>query len=175
MTTQRTRGLIRGSLAAALFIAILVSCSNKEMREEGDDAFITPSGEGAAAANPDTRGAGDAGVPASDLQIVYFPFDSSVITPDAVSALKANAGYLRDNPRTTVQIEGHCDERGTVEYNLALGERRASAARDYLRKLGVEGNRMSIISYGKERPQDGGHDESAWSRNRRAAFVVTAQ
>ncbi len=166
----------RGFFWAMAFVVALSACSSsEEVRTEGDDAFADPDGGGLAAADTlpsDTQGAGDLGLPASELQMVFFPFDSAVISPEAIAALKDNAKYLKENPAVKVQIEGHCDERGTVEYNLALGERRAKASRDRLKKLGVPQSRMSTISYGKERPLDPGHDESAWSKNRRSAFVV---
>ena len=89
--------------------------------------------------------------------------------------LQATADVLKKYTTWQVTIEGHCDERGTAEYNLALGERRATAARTYLLSLGVSADRIKIVSYGKEFPFDPGHDEAAWSKNRRAHFVVTAK
>ena len=111
----------------------------------------------------------------SPLRPVFFEFDSSEITTLARSVLDANADLLRRVPGWAVTIEGHCDERGTAEYNLALGERRAVAARAYLVSLGIDGERLRTVSYGKEFPFDPGHDETAWSRNRRAHFVITAK
>jgi len=105
---------------------------------------------------------------------VLFDFDSARIRPSEDSKLEAVAAYLKANPGKLV-IEGHCDERGTAEYNRALGERRALAARDALVKLGVDAGRMSTISYGKDRPADPGHDETAWAKNRRCEFVVVSQ
>jgi len=111
----------------------------------------------------------------SPLQPVFFEYDSSEVSPEGQSVLQANASRLRSNPRWTITIEGHCDERGTAEYNLALGERRAVAARAYLVSLGIAADRLRTVSYGKEFPFDPGHDEAAYSRNRRAHFVITAQ
>lgn len=105
---------------------------------------------------------------------VLFDYDSARIRPSEVSKLEAVAAYMRSNPGKLV-IEGHCDERGTAEYNRALGERRALAARDELVRLGVDAGRISTISYGKDRPIDMGHDESAWAKNRRCEFVVVSQ
>ena len=96
------------------------------------------------------------------------------IRPSEESKLAAVSAYLKANPGKLV-IEGHCDERGTAEYNRALGDRRAIAARDELVKLGVDTGRMSTISYGKDRPADPGHDEGAWAKNRRCEFVVVPQ
>ncbi len=103
---------------------------------------------------------------------VYFAFDSAELTPLAQDVLVRKAEWLRDNAMTAVIIEGHCDERGTAEYNLALGERRAMAAMNFLVDLGISGMRLSTISYGEERPVDMGDNEEAWAKNRRAAFVI---
>lgn len=108
----------------------------------------------------------------SDFSTVYFDFDKYNIRTDARSALEFNAELLKQYPDARILIEGHCDERGTVEYNLALGERRAKAAMDYLVQLGIKKSRMEITSYGKERPVDLGHNEVAWQKNRRAQFKV---
>ncbi len=101
---------------------------------------------------------------------VYFRFDSSELDPTALATLRQNAEIIRQMPTAIIQIEGHCDERGTQEYNLALGERRAMAVRDYLIRLGVSGDRLVTISYGKEMPADPRSNEEAWARNRRAEF-----
>lgn len=110
---------------------------------------------------------------AGDLQTVFFDFNSSSLTSSARSALENNADFMKDNTDVEIQIEGHADERGGVQYNLALGERRAKAVRDYLVAMGVSSARLSTISFGKERPLAFGHNESAWSQNRRANFVIT--
>ncbi len=101
---------------------------------------------------------------------IHFDFDKSFIRPDAKPILAQVAEYLKGHPDARLRIEGHCDERGTSEYNMALGERRASAASKYLQNLGVAGSRLSTISYGEERPLDPGHNEEAWAKNRRAVF-----
>ena len=111
----------------------------------------------------------------SPLNPVYFELDSSDVSPAGQKALDANAALLKKYPTWAVTIEGHCDERGTAEYNLALGERRAIAARAYLVSLGIAADRLRTVSYGKEFPFDPGHDEGAWSKNRRAHFVITAK
>ena len=103
---------------------------------------------------------------------VHFAFDSSLLDVEAERILEQKAAWLQDNGNASVQIEGHCDERGTSAYNLALGERRANAVQEYLTVLGVDPSRLSTISYGEEQPLDPGHDEAAWSRNRRAHFVI---
>jgi peptidoglycan-associated lipoprotein len=103
---------------------------------------------------------------------VYFEFDSIRLTPQAQEILTQKANWLRANPEATVTIEGHCDNRGTTEYNLALGEGRAQSAREFLADLGIKPSRMNTISYGEERPIDSGQTEEAWARNRRAHFVI---
>ncbi len=103
---------------------------------------------------------------------VFFAFDSSELTAEARTTLEKQAFWLRKYPRSTVTIEGHCDERGTREYNLALGERRAAAARDYMVSLGVDPSRVATISYGKERPAVPGSTEEAWAQNRRSVTVI---
>ena len=107
-----------------------------------------------------------------DFEPAFFDLDAYVLRDDARTALDHDGKLLRDNAGVKLTIEGHCDERGTAEYNQALGEKRAQAARDYLVNAGIEGSRLQVISYGKERPFDTGHDDSAWSKNRRANFVT---
>ena len=109
------------------------------------------------------------------LAPIFFDYDSAEMTTEAQSHLANNAEVMRNNQTWIVTIEGHCDERGTAEYNLALSERRALAARDYLVALGIPVNRLRTVSYGEEFPFDPGNDEAAWAQNRRAHFVVTAQ
>ncbi len=106
------------------------------------------------------------------LKDIHFEFDRSDLTASAQTILKANADYLAANPSVTAQIEGHCDERGTNEYNMALGNRRATSAHKYLRGLGIDAKRLSTVSYGEELPLDMGHNEAAWARNRRAHFKM---
>jgi peptidoglycan-associated lipoprotein len=109
------------------------------------------------------------------LKPIHFDFDKADIRSDAQQTMNGNAGRMREHGSLKVRIEGHCDERGTVEYNLALGDRRARAARDYLVSAGIPAQRLRTISYGKERPLDPGHNESAWSVNRRAEFIFVAE
>lgn len=172
-----TRVLLLAAVAGALTLA---GCSKKPA--ESDVTKVTPNPDGPAttndgsgkngsgADNPSARESGsgaDAG-----LKDVFFAYDDYSLTGEAREALVSTAGYLREMAALRVMVEGHCDERGTVEYNLALGQRRADAARGYLVDLGIEGGRLSTISFGEERPFAEGHDESAWSQNRRAHFRV---
>jgi peptidoglycan-associated lipoprotein len=136
----------------------------------------TPAGAGAAAA----PGAGAAGarpepkefVAVPELRDIYFDFDRYDIRPADAKILDANAAWLKQNPGMLLLIEGHCDERGTNEYNLALGERRAKAAMNYLVAQGVQASRITIISYGEERPVCMEKTEECWAKNRRAHFLV---
>jgi peptidoglycan-associated lipoprotein len=109
------------------------------------------------------------------LKDIHFNFDKYDIRPEDVAILKENAALLKKFSNVKIQIEGHCDERGTAEYNLALGERRANKTKDYLVSLGISAVRISTISYGKEKPLDPGHDEEAWAKNRRAHTIITGK
>ena len=166
------------SLIAAA--ALLAGC------ETPSDATGSASGSGSGtSASGSPSAAPSGGVSASAIQPgstedfvtnvgdrVYFDFDSSELTSESRTTLERQAFWLRKYPNQTITIEGHCDERGTREYNLALGERRASAARDYLVAIGVDPARVSTISFGKERPVAFGSDEEAWSQNRRGVTVL---
>ncbi len=107
-----------------------------------------------------------------ESESIYFEFDSAALSPVAQGTLSGKADFLRDNQGTQVIIEGHCDERGTPEYNLALGDRRAESAKSFLINMGVDSSRFTTVSYGEESPVDTGHDEEAWAKNRRAKFLV---
>jgi peptidoglycan-associated lipoprotein len=109
------------------------------------------------------------------LKDIHFDFDKYDILPEDAQILKENAALLSKYPQVKIQVEGHCDERGTNEYNLALGERRANAAKKYLVSLGISTDRISSISYGEEKPLDTGHDEEAWAKNRRGHFVILSK
>ena len=106
------------------------------------------------------------------LEKVYFDFDSATLSDAARRSISANAALLTRNPGVKVRVEGNCDERGSDEYNLAIGERRAKAAAQYLQSLGIGAERIATLSYGKEKPADPGHDEAAWAKNRRDEFNV---
>jgi peptidoglycan-associated lipoprotein len=150
-----------GAFAA---LALLAACeSNKE------EAAATGAG---AATSAGPRPGSQEDLIANIGDRVFFDFDSSAITADARPILQRQAGWLQQYPQNQVTVEGHTDERGTREYNLALGQRRANAARDVLVANGVAGARIQTISYGKERPAALGSDEAAWAQNRRAVTVV---
>jgi peptidoglycan-associated lipoprotein len=105
------------------------------------------------------------------LESIYFDYDQWLIREGQKETMDKNAGWLKANPNSKVRVEGNCDERGTAEYNLALGQKRADAAKVFLEGMGISGNRIQTISYGFERPLDPGHDEAAWAKNRRVDFV----
>jgi len=154
-------------LAMLSAVALLAAC------ETAPNANGTAGGAGGAAGG---YGSGQTGELAKNVgDRVFFDYDSSVITSEGQTTLKTQSEWLKKNPSVNVTVEGHCDERGTREYNLALGERRATAAKKYLVSLGVSAGRIQTTSYGKERPAVVGSDESAWSQNRRAVTVISAQ
>jgi peptidoglycan-associated lipoprotein len=113
--------------------------------------------------------------PDSPLKPVFFLYDSDTLDDAAKAVLKADADVLKTYKTWVITIEGHCDERGTAEYNLALGDRRALAAKNYLTSLGIAADRLRTVSYGNEFPFEAGHNEAAWSRNRRAHFMLTSK
>lgn len=106
---------------------------------------------------------------------VYFDFDRYNIRPDGAAVIQGKASFMSQYSSVRAEIQGHCDERGTEVYNMALGDRRARATYNYITSLGIDGSRLNTVSYGKERPLDPGHNEAAWARNRRAQFVLTAE
>ena len=165
--------MLRSSLLALVAASLVaVGCASKKPNNNPDS--LTANGGNNTGLSLELKGDSDSGT-AGGLQTVYFGFDSSTLGSDAQETLKANAEFLKANGSVDIQIEGHADERGGIQYNLALGERRAKAVRDYLVALGVAQKRVSVISYGKEKPVAFGHEEAAWSKNRRANFVVTAK
>ena len=181
-TETRLLLVIRGALAALLVAALFTGCAKKPPAPEA--AQVSTPGPGT-----DGRGMSAAEQAALDEQRrraeqerlareqfvnqdIYFDFDSYTLRSDAKTVLEQKAAWMQTSPGSNVQIEGHCDERGTNAYNLALGERRANTAKQYLATLGINEGRMSTISYGEEQPFDPGHTETAWAMNRRAHFAI---
>lgn len=163
----------------ALALAMTAGCSRKKPPVTDDRGRVEPPPVTAPAGDDDAaRRAEEAARLARERAygsiqgMIFFDFDRSDLRDDARQTLQAKAEALRQFPDIRIRIEGHADERGTVEYNLALGERRADAARAYLVDLGIDPDRMTTISYGEERPQVSGQNESAWSQNRRDEFVI---
>ncbi|MEN6376207.1 MAG: peptidoglycan-associated lipoprotein Pal [Smithella sp.] len=155
-------------------LSMFVGCAEKKaVVKEGASQEVTSKGAltGEQAVKEGAEQAAKAAVE-DVIKDIYFDFDKSNIRPDAREVLKTNADWFLKNSNVSIIIEGHCDERGTAEYNMALGQRRADEAKKYLVNLGVNGSTLKTISYGKERPIDPGHDEEAWAKNRRDHFVV---
>jgi peptidoglycan-associated lipoprotein len=166
MMTVRTISRLVGVLALSAATSAWMGCSSTPENENaGSD---TGSEFREAPTPPDSEGMGGK---LAGFQTVYFDYDRSDIREDARGALRQNADKLNAGNLGTVTIEGHCDERGSTEYNLALGERRANAVKRYLVDLGVPSNNLRTVSFGEERPAVQGHDESAWRYNRRADFT----
>lgn len=109
------------------------------------------------------------------IRDAFFRFDASTLDADAQEALRQSATWLREHPELRIRVEGHCDDRGTEQYNLALGDRRAESAPAYLSALGVDRSRIATVSYGEERPFEQGEDETAWAQNRRAHLVLSGR
>jgi peptidoglycan-associated lipoprotein len=157
-----------------LFVSLfaLWGCPKKAamtaMPEERQPAAVKADAKPTAKEEPQERAAAGG----NGLQPVYFDFDRSFIRDDAKSAMKANADWLRANPKAKIRIQGNCDERGTIEYNQALGQRRAQSAKKYLTDMGVSAGRLSLISYGKEKPLCANSSEECWQKNRRDDFVA---
>jgi len=162
----RTLGVMRlgVTIVAAALAASLVACTGTET----PDAVQPIQSE--QTRTPPTRP--DETPDSSALQTVYFDYDDSTLRPDAREALRKNATYLKTYRDVAVEVQGNCDERGTEEYNLALGKRRAEAAKSYLVDLGVNSARVATVSFGEEKPVAVGHDEASWAKNRRSDFIA---
>ncbi|MBT6122890.1 MAG: peptidoglycan-associated lipoprotein Pal [Candidatus Puniceispirillum sp.] len=169
--------------SAAFFLAACETASTTSSDSASDSASSSASGASTASASSSgssasasSSSADDAMTPAEKLarvgNTVYFDFDSAALSYDAQVTLSRQSAFLQLNPEAVVVIEGHADERGTREYNLALGDRRASAARDFLLAKGIDAARIRTVSYGKERPLMSGSNETSWAKNRRAATVL---
>ncbi|MGF1477709.1 MAG: peptidoglycan-associated lipoprotein Pal [Geminicoccaceae bacterium] len=159
-------------------LALVAGCSGTQ-----DDALSVSQQGGANAGADESVSSTDLGggpIPGSQEDLIatagsdtiYFAFDSSVLDARSEGILQQQAEWLQSNQNVSMTIEGHCDERGTREYNLALGDRRANAVKEYLVALGIDSERLLTISYGYERPVDPGHNEQAWAQNRRAVSVA---
>ena len=170
---QRKLYFLLPALLFALILLWVTSCGNKKIRshssqKEDDqiDSKVTTQKNENNSVNPrETSNL-------TKLDTVYFDFDDAKLREDARKMLKENVEILRKNPNIGVSIEGHCDERGSVEYNLALGEKRAEAIKRYLINLGINSKRLSTISYGEEKPLVAGHNEEVWSQNRRGELSL---
>ena len=173
MNTRFAAKLMVGVMCLML-VVVASGCKSKKQTQINTDLGAetkkTNSGDGL----PDVNQSSISWTKMTDVKLIYFDYNSFALRPDALKVLSDNAEkiktVLKDSPKVMIQIEGHCDERGTQEYNLALGEKRALAVREHLTKLGISGDHLVTISYGKERPVADGHNEAAWKQNRRAEF-----
>jgi len=162
------------SLFTVVALSFALGCAKKPVKDaNGADSANGAGQEAPAVVDKDitTDPMGSDSGKINGLNTVFFDYDKATLTSDAKSKLAANATWIKNNPSYTVQIEGHTDSRGSVEYNLSLGERRAKSVKSYLEGLGVDAKRMTIISYGEEKPLVPGDNEAAWAKNRRANFV----
>lgn len=171
MKSSRIRSIVVCALVTTALAAF--GCAKKAVEQPPATANTPPVPGGPAptstpAPAPTTPAPATPSANSLDLQPAFFDLDSDALREDARAALDKDARALRENATVNVTIEGHCDERGTAEYNQALGERRAQAAKDYLVAAGIAESRLKIVSYGKERPFSEGHDEASWQQNRRA-------
>jgi peptidoglycan-associated lipoprotein len=157
---------VKRFLGVAILCAAMAACESSKGPSSGSEN--TGFGQEKNPPHSMSSGGGDS----SMFRTIYFDFDKSDLRPDAREGLQANAGYLKSNSNVQITIEGNCDERGSNEYNLALGKRRAEAAYKYLVDLGVESSRMTTVSYGEEKPAVEGHNELSWAKNRRDDFKV---
>jgi peptidoglycan-associated lipoprotein len=163
-----SKSILSAAAVAALSSSLLLSgCSSTPKAEPSEGIVTSPNAPAQDAQKPDAG----ADLKSSGLATVYFDFDSYVLTSDSRASLSQAAEALKAKTGARIQIEGHCDERGSNEYNLALGEKRARAVEDFLTSQGVSEDLLSTISYGEERPAVQGNDEAAWAKNRRAEFV----
>jgi peptidoglycan-associated lipoprotein len=156
---------------------LAVGCAKKATETPAETAAPAPVAQPAAPVQEsmpmtETEVKDTSSAAVADLVRIHFDFDSYVLSADARTTLQQNAAILKAGMGLKVRVEGHCDERGSDDYNLALGERRAQSAVDYLVTLGVPASQLSTISYGEMQPLDPGHSEAAWSKNRRAEFVA---
>ncbi len=169
-----TRNALQMGALIVLGVIFAAGCSSKAKEVPGGNtAGLGENGSGGSTSSLTNLQNGTLGATSGGpLSDIHFGYNTYNIEPQDGSVLKANASWLQSHPQTRVQVEGHCDERGSEEYNMALGAKRAQSAKDYLVTLGVPSERISTISYGKELPLCQDHDESCWAQNRRDHFVV---
>jgi len=171
---EKRSSMMRKVLSVFAAVLLLAACETASDQSAGTAGQGGATGAGAAAtqARPGPRPGSQEDLVANVGDRVFFDFDKSDLKPEARRTVERWAAWLRQYPNVTVTVEGHCDERGTREYNIGLGERRAAAAKNYLVAQGIAANRVATISYGKERPAVIGSNEAAWSQNRRGVMVV---
>ncbi len=157
-------------MAIALGVA-LVGCQSKPKGDAAADAAPAASTNEAAGMTDTSASSSEASKALLSTTVFYFDFDQAVIKPEAFEALQAHASFLAGNPSSAVRLEGHADEQGTREYNIALGERRAKAVESFLLANGAQAGQIEVVSFGEERPVDAGHSESSWAQNRRVEVI----
>lgn len=157
-------------LCGGLIASALSGCAHNKDKHLADDNAANQGGSG----SDSGAGLDGDGINGNGLNIVYFDYNSAIVKPEAVAELQKYADRIRQGEQLQIQVEGHCDERGTQEYNLALGEERAIAVKNVLIRLGVEANQLDTISYGEERPAQSGQSEDAFAKNRRVEFNKSA-
>jgi peptidoglycan-associated lipoprotein len=167
---------MKTSLAALIIAGLAAGCATQSNQESSPAPAPAPSAMSSTPGARATPGTSVAGVPSRaavmpQARSVYYEYDRSEIKPDGAKVVDANAQYLRDHPELKVKVEGNADERGSREYNLALGQRRADAVSKRMTILGIPADRIETVSYGKEKPKATGHDESSWSENRRSDIL----
>lgn len=158
---------------SVLAMAVVAGCASKKKTEDQTQNGNQPVTVENTPMNFDAQGSDSGKI--SGLQTVNFEYDKSAITKDAKEKINGNVDWMKKNSNVNIQIEGHCDARGSIEYNLSLGERRAKAVKDYMVGMGIPAGRLSIISYGKEKPIATGDTDEAYAKNRRANFLPLAQ
>jgi len=159
---------VKRSLTTASVVLMFAALQGCSKQQKGDD-LVSPD---SISADQNNLGDSDSGK-AMGLNTVYFDYDSFLLTGTSKKVLEQNASILKSNDSVKIQIEGHCDQRGGIEYNIALGEKRANAVKKFLNDMGINSDRVATISYGKERPIDSAENEAAYSKNRRANFAIT--
>ena len=167
-----SKGTLFARFSAAIALSLMISvaaCHTAPKKDENSEL-----------ANPNTA-VDDASLGDSDhqkaggLKTIHFPYDAFALSAEAKNDIKDNAKIMKDKPSLRIQIEGHCDQRGGIQYNIALGEKRANSVKKYMEDLAIAGDRLTTISYGKEHPLDSASTEEAYSKNRRANFVITTK
>lgn len=172
--------MLRSMMIILLSLMVMTACGKKQTGP--DDGTQQPTGEGAVTTPSDGRGGQPVSMdPFSDpdnplsTKIIYFDYDSSQVRPEFIAAVNAHAAYLAGNASADIRLEGHADERGSREYNIALSERRALSVKRLMSFEGARGDQIKTLAYGEERPVEFGHNESAWSKNRRVEIIYVSQ
>lgn len=172
--TNFSKALLISLLAGS--VLLLTQCRGKQ-EKPADTLPVTPTTQDTSAVDSTPMSFDAAGSDSGKidgLKTVSFEFDKSTLSAASKKVIQGNAEWMKANAKTKVQIEGHCDSRGSIEYNVALGERRANAVKDYMINLGIPASRLATISYGEEKPLVSGENEDSWAKNRRANFVPSA-